>query len=198
MKLCCLDFETANARRESACSVGLSVLQGGMVIETAEQLLHPPRGADYFSSFNVMIHGIRPRDVADEPEFDAMAPWIYERLNADLVIAHNAAFDLSVLRALCEYYALPCPEFRYFCTCKAARRLWKNLPNHKLDTLCAHIGHTFRHHNAAADAEAAGRVFLAMQRETGTTTAEALADELGIELGYLSATEHHPCRVRKR
>jgi DNA polymerase-3 subunit epsilon len=62
-----------------------------------------------------------------------------------------------------------------------ARRLWPDLPNHKLNTLAAHIGHDFRHHHAQADAEAAGRVLLAMMKSLGAETPCDLLRRAGLK-----------------
>ena len=88
-------------------------------------------------------------DVLDAPEFPAIAPEFLARLNrADLVIAHNAAFDIEHLRDTLDHFGLPRPEFDYVCTCQLARRVWPELPSHRLNTLTAHIGHEFNHHHA--------------------------------------------------
>jgi DNA polymerase-3 subunit epsilon len=71
---------------------------------------------------------------------------------------------MDVLKQTLEHFHLPCPDFRYLCTLRLARRVWPELPNHKLNTLAAHIGHEFQHHHAQSDAEAAGRVLLAMMK----------------------------------
>ncbi len=105
------------------------------------------------------------------PEFPFIAPEFLERLTrADLVIAHNARFDIGVLRRTLEHYRLTGVEFDYSCTCLAARRVWPELPSHRLGTLAASIGHEFHHHHAQADAEAAGRVLLAIMKQAGATT----------------------------
>jgi DNA polymerase III epsilon subunit-like protein len=49
--------------------------------------------------------------------------------------AHNAAFDMSVLRAALEWYELPVPPFKYFCTLKLARAAWPELKSHALTSL---------------------------------------------------------------
>jgi DNA polymerase-3 subunit epsilon len=81
-----------------------------------------------------------------------------------VVVAHNASFDVGVLRATLGHFGIACPEFRVTCTLKLARRLWGHLPNHQLSTLAAHIGHQFRHHHAQDDAVAAGKVYWALQQ----------------------------------
>lgn len=193
MKICCIDFETANSSRASACSAGVALIIDGKITHTEERKLKPHASCRYFDPFNVAIHGIRASDVAREPEFDVQADWLFEMLDADLVVAHNAAFDISVLRAVCDLYGMSYPEFDYFCTCKAAGRLWTNLYDHKLNTLCDHIGHRFNHHNAEADAEAAGKVLLRMLEESNSKTPHDMAGALGIKLGRLKASGYTPC-----
>ena len=197
MKITCIDFETANSARGSACSVGVAVIIDGEITETAERLIKPHPTCSYFDPFNIEIHGIRPRDVAASPEFKDLAPWFFEQLKADLVVAHNAAFDMSVLRAVCDLYRLPYPEFDYFCTYKAAAQFWTHLKNHKLNTLCDHIGHRFKHHNAEADAEAAGKILLTMLAEAETPCPKALAGRLGLKLGKLTVGGYIPCSCKR-
>jgi len=120
-------------------------------------------------------------DVQDAPEFSAIAPEFLKRLaDSDLVIAHNAPFDLGVLRTTLDHFGLPCPEFDYLCTYRVAERIWPDLPNHRLDTLSAHIGHEFHHHHAQSDAEAAGRVLLAMMKQANANTPRELLQKTGM------------------
>ena len=53
-----IDFETANAKRVSACSVGVAVIEDGRVVETFPSLIKPPPDYDTFAPLNVRIHGI--------------------------------------------------------------------------------------------------------------------------------------------
>ena len=55
-----------------------------------------------------------------------------------------------------------------------AERIWPELPDHRLNTPAAHIGHEFHHHNAQADAEAAGRMLLAMMKRVNAKTPSEL------------------------
>jgi hypothetical protein len=61
-----------------------------------------------------------------------------------------------------------------------ARRVWPELPNHQLSTLEAHIGLEFNHHHAQADAEAAGRVLVAMMKQVNATTVAELMEKMGM------------------
>ncbi len=197
LKTICIDFETANAARASACSVGIAVITDDVITFTTEQLIKPPPACARFDPFNVAIHGIHETDVADAPEFGDLAPRLMPLLTGNLLVAHNAAFDLSVLRALCDTYGLPYPTCKYLCSCKTAARLWPQLENHKLNTLCDFIGHRFHHHNAAADAEAAAHLLLAMQRECAAATPLELAMRLEVRPGSLFPGGYTPCSTRR-
>ena len=139
------------------------------------------RGHGYFREDFTEIHGLTWVDVQYAPEFPFIAPEFLERLTrADLVIAHNAPFDIRVLRGTLEHYRLTGVEFDYFCTCRAARRVWPELPSHSLDALAAHIGHEFHQRHAQADAEAAGRVLLARMKHANATSPSDFLREAGM------------------
>jgi DNA polymerase-3 subunit epsilon len=171
MNFVSLDFETANPSRVSICAAGLAVFENGQLTESPYWLVRPPKGHGWFHDDFIECHGLTHLDVLDAPEFPAIAKELVCRLAGDdLVIAHNASFDIEHLRVTLEYFGLPRPEFDYICTCQLARRVWPELPNHQLSTLTAHIGHQFNHHHAQADAEAAGRVLLAMMKQVNANT----------------------------
>src|SRR5699024_11432189 len=51
-----IDFETANGKRTSVCSVGIVVVRGGTVCEEAYRLIRPR--PNYYSEFCTRIHGL--------------------------------------------------------------------------------------------------------------------------------------------
>jgi hypothetical protein len=53
--------------------------------------------------------------------------------------AHNAAFDMGVLRAALEWYKLPIPPLKYFCTLKLSRAAWPEMESHALTSLWENI-----------------------------------------------------------
>jgi len=185
MTITSLDFETANRSRVSICAAGIAVFENGNLTETNHWLVRPPSGHGWFlPEFTEDCHGLTWFDVQDAPEFSAIAPELLERLTrADVVIAHNAQFDIGALRATLDHFGLRCPEFDYLCTYRVAERLWPDLPNHQLNTLAAHIGHEFHHHHAQADAEAVGRVLLAMMKHVSANTPRELLKDAGMVPG---------------
>ena len=188
MNFISLDFETANHSRVSICAAGLAVFENGMMTESLYWLVRPPKGHGWFrEDFTEECHGLTHLDVLDAPEFPAIAPELLARLTrADFVIAHKAEFDIGHLRETLDYFGLAQPAFNYLCTCQLARQVWPELPNHKLSTLAAHIGLEFQHHHAQADAEAAGRVLLAMMKQTKVTATQELLQRTGIGLERFS------------
>lgn len=151
-----IDFETADPKRDSACSVGLVVVDGGEVVDKAYRLIRPPRKR--FNPYCQAVHGLTWNDVCDEPVFGDTWPDLCELLDgAAFMCAHNAAFDSSVLRACCEQAGQQAPDLPFLCTVQLARKTW-DLPKNKLPNVCEHLGISLDHHNALSDAEACARI----------------------------------------
>ena len=71
-------------------------------------------------------------------------------------MAHNSVFDEGCLRAVHALYEMDYPDYRFYCTCRLARKYFKGLENYQLHTVSAFCGFDLlHHHNALADAEAA-------------------------------------------
>ncbi len=154
-----MDFETADFKQDSACSVGVVVVRGGQVAERFHSLIRPPRKR--FVPMFVELHGITWDMVRSAPPFAGVWPELAPLLlGVDFVAAHNAPFDLSVLRACCLAAGIAPPGLTAHCTLKIGRRLWGQ-PKNRLPDLCQHLGIAFtQHHDALADAEACARIVL--------------------------------------
>lgn len=163
MDFAAIDFETANSNVSSACSLGIAVVENNLITLTKEWYFKPvPFRFDYF---NTLIHGITARDVEHCPGFDGVWDEILEVIGGKTLVAHYAPFDMSVLGALTNTYALRTPGFDYFCSCELSRKVWRNLQNHKLDTVCEHLNIQLDHHNAASDAAGSAQIVLKAEAE---------------------------------
>ncbi|MGA9657572.1 MAG: 3'-5' exonuclease [Asticcacaulis sp.] len=191
MTFIAIDFETANEQRGSACSVGLAWIDNNEITRIEERLIRPKDMR--FSGMNIAIHGIRPEHVEDAPEFPAVMAEFWEDINAAVMIAHNAAFDMSVIRNAYDQYGLHYPQFDYLCTLQMSRKVWTHLPSHRLSDLSAHIGHAFRHHNAAEDAAMCGRVALAIAKDLGVGHIGDISKAISMSPGRLHAGGYRPC-----
>ncbi len=163
-----IDFETATREATSACALGIALIDGLQVVETASWLIRPP--FNEYEYRNTLIHGIGPQDTELAPEFDELWWEIGPLLAGRDLIAHNAAFDMRVLGALIESRNLAAPRYEYLCTVKLARRAMPRLFNHKLDTVCNHCDIRLVHHDAASDAAACAQIAIECARRSGAGT----------------------------
>ncbi len=155
-----IDFETANGKRSSVCSVGVVIVENGDITDRIYSLIRPC--PNYYTWFTTRIHGLTYADTADAPEFPDVWEKIQPKIKNLPLVAHNSPFDEGCLKAVHEYYELWYPKYEFFCTCRAARKVFgKELPDHKLHTVSARCGYVLEnHHHALADAEACAAIAL--------------------------------------
>ena len=178
-----IDFETANEQRSSACALGLVVVRGGTVVERASWLIRPPELR--FNRCNIYVHGIRPVDVAGEPTFEQLWPAVSAYLEGNVVVAHNASFDMGVLRGVLDAYDIPHPHLPYACTRHISRRAWPELPRHGLAAVSAYLGFAFTHHVALQDALACAEIARRACLLLGTPSLPALLERLELSPAFL-------------
>jgi DNA polymerase-3 subunit epsilon len=114
MDFTAIDFETANANRHSICQIGICRFQNGNLVSTDSLLVQPP-GNEY-SHWNIGIHGISPDRTKFEPFFPDVWNKIRHHFEDQLLVAHNADFDLDCLFKTLEYYNLDFPRIEFECT----------------------------------------------------------------------------------
>lgn len=153
-----LDFETANFEQTSACSVGIVELEDRQIIRRKYWLIRPP--TSYFKPEFIEIHGLCWRDVEKAPVFAEVWRELAHYLNHSIIFAHNAGFDMAVLRALIKHYHLRYENITYFDTLQLSRAAWRDLKCHKLGYLADYMNLSFRHHNALADAQMCANILL--------------------------------------
>lgn len=195
MNFVALDFETANHQRDSVCEIGLAIVSDGQVREQRSWLVRPHE--NWFNHMNTRIHGIDAEKVASEPEFDELWPQIRAYFEDACVVAHNASFDLSVLRHVLGRYEIPFPELCYACSLQVARRAWRGFSSYGLAALSEHFGIRLNHHAAGSDAEASARIMLQAIEEHGLLAFDEIEHKFGIRLGRLYANGYQPSgRIR--
>ena len=94
-----IDFETATGKRASVCEAGICVVKDGKVVETKSWLVKPEDNA--YSYYNIKIHGIRPEDTWNAPEFPEVWEEIMEYLDepsysAESFLPPSSASAMSV------------------------------------------------------------------------------------------------------
>jgi len=172
MRFTAIDFETANSRPDSACAIGIAVFEDGAPVDTFYSCICPPDR--YFSPFCTRIHGMTMADVKDSGDFAALWPSIERYFSGGTIFAHYARFDMGVLHAALSRFNLQPPDFHYGCTCEVSRRFFPGLPNHRLDTVCSHLGISFNHHHALSDALACGTILSYVLKKAGCPSLDRL------------------------
>lgn len=175
-----IDFETATREATSACALGVAIIEGDAVVDTASWLIRPPFNEYEFR--NTMVHGLSAEDTELAPEFDEVWWEIRQVLEGARLLAHHAAFDIRVLRALLDSREIPAPAYEYACTVAMARAVMPELPNHKLNTVCEACGIELVHHEAQSDARACARVALQCAAVAGVRSVGEAVSSLGVVL----------------
>lgn len=167
--------------------MGLVRVRDGAVVERAGWLIRPPAGHDEFARFNIKIHGITPEKVADAPGWADQLPALRDFIGDDIAVAHNAGFDMGVIRGACAVTVTPTPRLRYLCSVQLSRKTYE-LDSHRLPIAAAAAGFTeFSHHEALADAEACAAIVRDAALRHGAASVAELAKIAGVKLHRLTA-----------
>ncbi|MPQ43388.1 exonuclease domain-containing protein, partial [Clostridium tarantellae] len=192
MDFVAIDFETANEKRNSACAIGLTIVKDNKIVEEKYYLINPCEMR--FLPMNIWIHGINPEDVENEKNFSELWSEIKPIIDGKLIIAHNASFDISVLRNTLSFYDIEHPNIRYACTVHMAKGYYVDLPNHKLNTISEALGFDLKHHHAGSDASAAANIVLNICKDLGISKEEDLIEIMKLKLGNVERNFYTPCK----
>ena len=151
-----IDFETANEHRASACAVGVVEVRDGHITNSWHTLLRPRElRVDWR---NQQVHGIAEADLHDAPTIADVWPQLLPFLDQQLVVAHNSAFDVSVLEHSLRDHDLDVPAFHCLCSVKLSKAAWPQLGRHKLNHVADFFGLELQHHDALSDARACAEI----------------------------------------
>ncbi len=151
-----IDFETANFERSSVCSVGIVVIRDGKIVEKFYSLIKPE--PDYYNYRCMQVHGLSSADTDDAPVFPDVWKQVEPLIAGLPLVAHNKSFDENCLKAVFRVYQMDYPDYKFYCTCIASRRVWPG-GHHNLDVIAARCGYNLEnHHHALADAEACAAI----------------------------------------
>ena len=155
-------------------TTGLDPLRGDRIVEIGcvELVNHVASGKIFQSYINperdmpegaFRVHGLSSQFLADKPVFAAVADDFLSFVAEDMLVIHNAAFDLGFLNAELEKLGRPAlPPARAIDTVSLARRKYPGAPA-SLDALCRRfeIDNSERtKHGALLDAELLAEVYL--------------------------------------
>jgi DNA polymerase-3 subunit epsilon len=195
MNFVAIDFETANPNRSSICSIGLAIVRNGVITKSKHMYVRP--NPDWYHGINVSIHGISDEHTRDKPTFRTQWKDLKPYFENQTIVAHNAAFDLSVLRKALDESNLRYPDLEYHCSYRLSKETL-NLASHKLDVLAQHFRISLKHHNAESDARASAEVAIRLMKKFKVGSMDELAAITGFRVGTLSGGPNSHSSFSKR
>ena len=157
----CFDVETPNARNDRMSAIGISVVENGKVTGEFFSYVNPE---EPFDPFNTELTGICAETVAAAPTFRELWPKIEPLMSSGVLAAHNAPFDLGVLKKCLNDYGISWKaSVPYVCTVRIGR---KELPeiSHKLNEMCRYYEIDLDHHQADSDSHACAEILIRYMR----------------------------------
>ena len=132
------DLETTGMAASAAgiIEIGAARVRGGRVVEEFQQLVNP--GA-WLPPFITRLTGIDDAMLAEQPSIAQVWPRFVEFLGADVLVAHNARYDLAFLNATSVAHCGRPLANPSLCTLKLARRLLPTVRRRGLDALAGHF-----------------------------------------------------------
>ena len=157
MRFVVFDVETPNRRNDRMSAIGITIVDKGAIAEEFYSLINPET---HFDDFNVQLTGIDETRVSDAPTFPEVWPQIAPLMESGILVAHNAVFDMGVLKKCLAHYGIHWQKKAdYLCTVSVGRKLLPRM-SHKLNMLCDFYGIELDHHQADSDSRACAQILL--------------------------------------
>lgn len=191
-----IDFETASSAPNSPCEIGLTFVRNGIIQGTYSKLIRPP--GNRYDYWNIKVHGIKPEETQYQPSFGDIWPELQPMLEGQFIVAHNAAFDLSVLRNTLSFYKLSVPPLLYACSVQIARKVWVGLQKYNLKSLCDLHGIHLNHHRAEADSLATAQLCIKAFEQADIASVNDIRTKLGTHVWQMQAHGNVRLGLKKR
>ena len=184
-----LDFETTglNTRKDRMIEFGAAKLANGQIVDAIDIFINP--GFPLPQKIKDLTH-ITDQDVMAAEPAEKVLPKILEFIGDCPVAAHNAKFDISILRNELKRVGQSF-EGTVLDTLSFARKLYPDMKSHKLGSVCKKLGVVLKDaHRAVNDASATAQCLAVMLDEAKKHGCSVLDDlnELSHDCTLGSAT----------
>ncbi|WP_100399318.1 PolC-type DNA polymerase III [Bacillus sp. FJAT-44742] len=155
-------------------------IKDGEIIDRFESFANPH---ETLSNTIIDLTGITDDMVADAPEVGDVLKDFHDFIGDDILVAHNASFDMGFLNAGFKKIGIGAAPNPVVDTLELGRFLYPQLKNHRLNTLCKKFDiELVSHHRAIYDAEATGYLLWKMVKDAVENQIE-YHDELNNNMG---------------
>lgn len=142
--------------------IGAVAIENGVVTEEFTTLIDP--GVPIPTRVQA-IHGITEEMLEGQPKTEEALPRFHAFIAGSVLIAHNAAFEVTFLRHEFARMKLGFPN-RHVCTLEMSRRCLPRISDHTLETIYLHLfpdaDFTRQSHRALDDARMTAQIWLKM------------------------------------
>lgn len=157
----------------------------GQEVANLYSLIHPAK-MYFIPEGTEEIHHISCDDVRNKPQFPEIwntlvAPFLAEAPGLPPV-AHNAPFDMNVIRGCMDYFGMPVPELYYFDSRRVAQRTWPDLECHQLTYLGENFLIKYMAHDALDDARTCGKIIHLAAKAQKVASVDKLLNVCGLGL----------------
>lgn len=137
--------------------------ENGVAVDSYESLVKPMA---LVNDFITELTGISNEMLANSPSIDAILPDFMKFIGNYIIVGHNVNFDINFLYDNASRLNLPPLSNDYVDTVRISRRLYPDLPNHKLSTLVSHlcVGDDVKH-RALSDCSQAAQCLAKMKNK---------------------------------
>ncbi|GAA0298492.1 DNA polymerase-3 subunit alpha (Gram-positive type) [Gracilibacillus halotolerans] len=167
-------------------------IKDGEIIDRFESFANPHHP---LSETTINLTGITDDMVENAPEVEEVLRDFHEWMADDILVAHNAEFDMGFINTGFKKIGLSEAKNPVIDTLELARFLLPELKNHRLNTLCKRLDiELTQHHRAIYDAEATGYLLwklMNMAYERGINNHVELNEHAGEKNAYQRSRPYH-------
>jgi DNA polymerase-3 subunit alpha (Gram-positive type) len=188
------DVETTglSAYYDTIIELAAVKIQGGEIIDRFESFVNPHHR---LSATTINLTGITDDMVQNAPEVEDVIRRFSEWIDNDVLVAHNASFDMGFLNAGYKKIGFEKAKNPVIDTLELGRFLYPEMKNHRLNTLAKKFDiELTQHHRAIYDAEATGYLLVKMLKDALEKEIEyhdQLNDNMGKGNSYQRTRPHH-------
>lgn len=154
-----LDFETTGLDENEDEIIQVAAIKYRDLVES-DRMISYVNPSISIPEFITNLTGITDDDVQGAPCIEEILPKLIEFIGDDVIVAHNAPFDIKFLMGNIEGCKLTFRDIQAVDTVKMSRKYIKSLVNYKLPTLKKHLGIKAKSHLADEDCVVCGAVYI--------------------------------------
>lgn len=168
---CVIDTETTglSSYYDEIIEVGILKIRDGKVVDQYSQLIKPNNAIDEFITY---LTGITNKMLVNQPSIKDVEGEILDFLGDDVIVGHNTSFDIRFLNASFKETL----KNEYMDTMIFSRKIYPQLPHHRLSDLAKFLNLANNQHRALADCITTYQLY---------ETIKSTMDERGLKLSDL-------------